>query len=154
MNLNITTPAGPSIDPAFIALITTPQDTCIFDGSSNFTLLIDSGSQVTMIPSYYPLHDYTIPPQSACCTLVSATLHHLTTISSGTLHLPSMTSPIKYFCSQHTPSLSVPALSPSQHVADNKHYFGYTLDTNADTGESIFTFKTDLILQKICYSVY
>ena len=59
----------------------------------------------------------------------------------GTLHLPSTTSPAEHFHSQHTPGLPVHTLSPSQHVADNKHCFGYTLDMNADTGESILTFK-------------
>jgi len=62
MNLNITTPAGPSIDPSFIASIATPQDTCIFDSSSNHTMLIDSGSQITTITTHHSLHDYTISP--------------------------------------------------------------------------------------------
>jgi len=141
MNLNITTPASPSIDLDFIASIATPQDACIFDGSFNHTMLINSGSQVTMIPTHHPLHDYTILQPSARHTLVSATQHGQTAISLGTLHLPSATSPAEHFRSQHTPGLPVHALSPSQHVADNKHYFGYTLDMNADTGKSILTFK-------------
>ena len=74
-------------------------------------------------------------------TIVSSTQHGQTTIGLGTLDLPSMTSASENFHSQLPPGLPVYALFPGQHVADNKHYFGYTLGTNADTGKSISTFK-------------
>ena len=104
VNPNITTPASPSIDPNFIAPIATPQDACIFDGSFNHTMLIDSGSQVTMIPTHHPLHNYTILQLSA---------HRTSYLRHNTARPLSVWVPYIYPARHLPPNIFIPNIHPA-----------------------------------------